>query len=113
MNRLKEAPPKPLANAATPEAALLHPTTAATQAPASKGKAVEEHRRGQRVLLGVRAQVHVALGGTPTTFEVTTFSVNSHGALITLQQNLPANTRLVLEHEGTKEGMSCRVVRAP
>ena len=34
-------------------------------------------RRSQRVSARVRAKVHVALHGTPTTFEVTTLSVNS------------------------------------
>ncbi len=80
---------------------------------AAKEPAGEERRRSQRVLLRVRAKVHVALRGTPTTFEVVTLSVNSHGALVVLEQNLPAQTRLVLEHAGTRERMACTVVRPP
>jgi PilZ domain len=72
----------------------------------------EERRRSQRVLLRVRANIHVALQGKPTSFETTTLSVNSHGALIVLEQNLPTETRLVLEHHGTKERVACKVVRA-
>ena len=112
MDSSKVAPPKPLGNAVRPGATLLHPPVA-PRLDALKGVAGEERRRSQRVLLRVRAKVHVALQGKPTTFDVTTLSVNSHGALIALQQNLPTDTRLVLEHEGTKERMSCKVVRPP
>lgn len=71
----------------------------------------EERRRSQRVLLRVRAKVHVALNGAPTTFDVTTLNVNVHGALISMSQSVPLETRLVLEHCGTRERMACRVVR--
>jgi hypothetical protein len=71
----------------------------------------EERRRSQRVLLRVRANIHVALQGKPTTFDTTTLSVNSHGALVILEQGLPPDTRLVLEHCGTKERVACKVVR--
>ncbi|MFZ0581467.1 MAG: hypothetical protein WAN72_09930 [Candidatus Acidiferrales bacterium] len=80
---------------------------------ASQTVAGEERRRGQRVLLRVRANIHVALQGKPTTFDTTTLSVNSHGALIILKQNLPLDTRLVLEHCGTKERVACKVIRSP
>jgi hypothetical protein len=73
----------------------------------------EERRRGQRVLLRVRANIHVALQGQATTFEVATLSVNPRGALVVMKQSLPAETRLVLEHKGTRERVACKVVRAP
>jgi hypothetical protein len=72
----------------------------------------EDRRRSQRVLLRVRASLHVALNGTPTTFETVTLSVNNHGAMIILKQGLPTETRFVLEHSGTKERVACKVVRA-
>jgi hypothetical protein len=78
---------------------------------ASKGSAGEERRRSQRVLLRIHAKVHVALDGKATTFDATTLSVKSHGVLIAIEQNLPIETRLVFEHNGTRERMSCRVVR--
>ena len=112
-------PLKAVASRILPAIARTPPATPSrTPGPASgesfaKGPMGEERRRSQRVLLRVRAKVHVALDGTPTTFDVTTLSVNSHGALIAVQKSLPTDTRLVLEHEGTKERMSCRVVRAP
>ncbi len=77
----------------------------------SQALAGEERRRSQRVLLRVRANIHVALQGKPTTFDTTTLSVNSHGAMIILKQNLPPDTRLVLEHSGTKERVACKVIR--
>jgi len=113
MDFSKVAPPKPLTSAVRTGASPLHPQAAAKADPARSGLAGEDRRRSHRVLLRVRAKVHVALQGKPATFDVTTLSVNSHGALIALQRNLPNDTRLVLEHEGTKERMSCRVVRPP
>jgi len=71
----------------------------------------EERRRGQRVLLRIRALVHVAVQGPATTLEAATLSVNPKGALVVIKRNLPPETRLVLEHGGTKERAACKVVR--
>lgn len=91
------------------------PRAAAAASPsapaATQSMGGEERRRSQRVLLRVRAKVHVALNGVPTTFDVTTLNVNVHGALISMSQSMPMAARLVLEHCGTKERMACRVVR--
>jgi hypothetical protein len=72
----------------------------------------EERRRSQRVLLRVRASIHVALQGKPISLETITLSVNDHGALICLKQTIPVDARLVLEHSATRETVACRVVRA-
>ncbi len=71
-----------------------------------------DRRRSQRVLLRVRANIFVALHGKPAAFEVVTLSVNHHGALVVMAENLPPDTRLVLEHSGTKERVACKVGRA-
>lgn len=71
----------------------------------------EERKRSQRVLLRVRASVHLALKGQATTLEASTVSVNPQGALVLLKQSLPAETRLILEHASTKEKIACRVTR--
>ena len=71
----------------------------------------EDRRSSQRVLVRVRARLHVALNGTPTTFETVTLSVNNHGAMIILKQGLLPDTRFVLEHSGTRERVACKVVR--
>jgi hypothetical protein len=71
----------------------------------------DERRRTQRVLLRVRANIHVALQGKAVTFDAVTLSVNDHGALIALSQNLPLGTSLVLEHAATKERVNCKVAR--
>jgi hypothetical protein len=73
----------------------------------------DERRRGQRVLLRVRAQIHVMQQGKPTTFDVATLSVNPHGALVVMNQGLAAESLLVLEHTGTKQRVACKVVRPP
>ena len=71
----------------------------------------EERRRSQRVLLRVRAVVHLTWQGVSSSVEVSTVNVNVHGALVVMKQGLPVGTRLVLEHSGTKERMACRIVR--
>jgi hypothetical protein len=71
-----------------------------------------ERRRSQRVLLRIRAHVHVNLKGAQTSLEVRTLSVNPFGAMIISADNLPAQTRLVLEHTVTHEKVACRVVRS-
>ena len=72
----------------------------------------EDHRRSQRVILRVRANIYVALHGKQSTYEVTTLSVNHHGAIEVVERNLPVDTRLVLEHGQTKEKVACKVTRA-
>jgi PilZ domain len=73
----------------------------------------EERRRSQRVLLRVRAQIHVAVEGKATTFEVETLNVNPHGALVIMRQSLIPGTRLVLENNTTRERVACKVARQP
>jgi hypothetical protein len=78
---------------------------------AAQVTAGEERGRSYRVLLRVRASIHVALQGKPVTFDTVTLSVSNHGALVVLKQSLPCETRLVLEHSGTKERVACKVAR--
>jgi hypothetical protein len=83
--------------------------------PASSGHVIagEERRRSQRVLLRTRANIHVALKGATQSFEVMTLSVNSHGAVVVMEKNLPVDSHLVLENAATKERIACRVTRPP
>ncbi|MBZ5501029.1 MAG: hypothetical protein LAN59_02160 [Acidobacteriia bacterium] len=73
----------------------------------------QERRRGQRVMLRVKVKIHVALQGKATTFETATVSVSPVGALVAMQRNLGADTRLVLEHTGTSERVACKISRPP
>jgi hypothetical protein len=84
-----------------------------TPTPIKPSIAGEERRRSQRVLLRVRANVHVALHGKSRTFEATTLSVNDHGALIVMRQSLPVETQVILEHSQTREQVACKVSRSP
>ena len=72
----------------------------------------EQRAKSQRVLLRVKANIHVALQGKQSTIEATTLSVYNQGATIVLKQGLPTSTKLVLEHLGTKEKINCRVSKA-
>jgi hypothetical protein len=91
-------------------ASVSGPAIGAASHPAN-GLAREERRRSQRVLLRVRAQVHVALEGKATTFDVYTLNVNPHGALVVMRKFLGPGTRLVLENNVTRERVACKVVR--
>jgi hypothetical protein len=75
------------------------------------GIAAEKHKRSQRVLLRVRAQIHVAVKGKATTIDAATVSVNPKGALVMIKENLAPDTRLVFEHARTREKVAARVTR--
>lgn len=110
-------------NVAKPSAPPRQALPRTTKLPAPQAKPVappvrpllfgEERRRSQRVLLRVRANVHVVLQGKEAMFEVTTLSVNDHGALIVMERTLPLESRLVLENCGTKQRVTCKVTRPP
>ncbi len=87
--------------------------TADMQAAVSGGIAQTERRRTQRVLLRVRANIHVTLQGKATTLQASTLSVHPQGALVLMNRRLAPETRLVLEHSGTRERVACKVGRAP
>jgi len=112
MDSTKVVAPKVAPVAAKQSEPATAPIATQTTGPSGKPQGGgEDRRRSQRVLLRVRAKLHVAWQGTPTTFEVTTLNVNVHGALVIMLKSLPVETRLVLEHCGTRERMACRVVR--
>jgi hypothetical protein len=99
---------------------VARPATAATKPVTSKLSSTpntykpappEERKRTQRVMIRVRANIHVAKQGKATTLEALTVSVNPQGALVMLKESLPPDTRLVLEHMHTKETVPCRVPR--
>jgi hypothetical protein len=77
-----------------------------------RGPANDQSKRTQRVMIRVRANIHVAVKGKATTLSALTVSVHPQGALVVLKESLPLDTRLVLEHIGTKEKVACRVARA-
>ena len=91
---------------------LQSPTRVVRDVPIGEGIGGADRRRTQRVLLRVRANIHVALQGLEKSFEVLTLSVSPHGAMVVMKQGLPAETRLVLEHRGTRQKVACRVPRA-
>lgn len=92
----------------SPDAVISGPQPSGTRAIPG-----EERRRSQRVLLRVRAQIHVAMEGRATTFTVLTLNVNPHGALVVMDKSLAIGTRLVLENVTTRERVPCKVARQP
>jgi hypothetical protein len=101
------------ANATAPSPIMSAAKPLAAAAPVKAAVSSQERRRGQRVLLRIRANIHVALQGKATTLDAATLSVTPQGAVVVMKQNLPAETRLVLEHGGTKQRVDCKVARPP
>ena len=72
-----------------------------------------ERRKNQRVLLRIRANLHVAMQGKNAVLDAATLSVTAQGAVVVTKQNLPAETHLVLEHSATGQRVDCKVARTP
>jgi hypothetical protein len=109
--------PKPIIKTSTTAvpigAAKTTAVPVATATPVKAAIASAERRRNQRVLLRIRANVHVALQGKAATLDAATLSVTAQGAVVVMKQNLPAETHLVLEHSGTGQRVDCKVARPP
>jgi hypothetical protein len=117
LNSLKipaaKTPPAPAKTNTAPQTPVATSTKKPAEATRAKQSSLaeQERRRTQRVLLRIRASIHVAVQGQATTFEVATLSVNPHGAVVVMNHNLPADTRLVLEHSSTGRRVACKVAR--
>jgi hypothetical protein len=90
-----------------------HPTPIAAAPSVKPAIAAAERRRNQRVLLRIRASIHVALQGKNAVLDAATLSVTPQGAVVVMKQSLPAETRLVLEHSRTGQRVDCKVARPP
>jgi hypothetical protein len=108
----KAAPAKPRPYATPPKITGRH-SDLPSPLPPKRIVTAQDRQRSQRVLLRVRAKIHVALQGSASTLDVLTLSVSPQGAMVILKQSLPAETRLVLEHTGTRERVGCKVIRSP
>ena len=106
---------KPAAPSTKPQAlpGAMPAKTLSGSEPNRRVRGEEDRRRSQRVLLRVKAFVFVIRDGQEVRLEVTTLSVNAHGALVAAKQGVPLETKVVLEHGGTGERVTCRVVRPP
>ncbi|HKV04213.1 MAG TPA: hypothetical protein VJO53_03780 [Candidatus Acidoferrales bacterium] len=116
IHSFKIPPARPYAAPGRANIATVHPSgtlddSVTPSAPVKRAIASQDREHGQRVLLRIRASIHVALQGKAATFEVSTLSVTPRGALVVMNRNLPAETKLVLEHMGTKQRVNCKVVR--
>ena len=103
--------PKPATKTSIPVATKVVPLAAPSQL--KTPIATAERRRNQRVLLRIRASLHVALQGKNAVLDAATLSVTPQGAVVVTKQSLPADTHLVLEHGGTHQRVDCKVARPP
>ena len=106
----KPLPAKPHAYAGPPKTAARQPVPASPR-PSERIVTAQDRQRSQRVLLRIRAKIHVALQGNSSTLDALTLSVTPQGATVVVKHSLPADTRLVLEHCGTHQRVGCKVVR--
>src|SRR5580692_12629246 len=63
----------------------------------------QDRKRGQRVLLRIRASIHLASQDISTAIDAATLSVTPNGAVVVMKKSFPAETHLVIEHGSTKE----------
>jgi hypothetical protein len=70
-----------------------------------------DRRRSQRALLRVGVTLHFTKEGKAETCKVYTVNVSAYGALVICPQSLPLNTRVVLEHNATRDQVTCHVAR--
>jgi hypothetical protein len=73
----------------------------------------EERRRSQRVMVRVPVTLTFDVAGKSVTVQAITVSVNDHGAMLQCTRTLPAEIKLELQNDRTREKMACRVTRAP
>lgn len=109
INSLKIPPKKTYATPLKPVVIAGSPTAT----PVNAAIASQDRKRGQRVLLRIRASLQVVLQGKPTVLDAATLSVTPQGALVVTNRSLPTDTHLVLEHAGTRQRVDCKVVRPP
>jgi hypothetical protein len=89
-------------------------TQTKAEAPARRQPVIaEDRRRSQRVMLKVAVTLHLSINDKPTTLDAHTLVVNTHGAMLCVQQNLAADTHLELEHNRSQERRRARVTRKP
>jgi hypothetical protein len=70
-----------------------------------------DHRRSQRILLGLAIQVSgQRANGAPFTESTRTKVVNAHGALIQLHEMVLVGQKLRIKNLGTNEELVCEVV---
>ena len=69
-----------------------------------------DRRRSQRVLIRMAVTLHFE-GPEKRSVKAFTSNVSVHGALVVCPERLSVDTRLLLEHNGTRQRQSCRVVR--
>lgn len=70
-----------------------------------------DHRRSQRILLGLAIQVSgQRANGAPFAESTQTLVVNAHGALIHLREPVLVGQKLRMKNLGTNEELACEVV---
>jgi PilZ domain len=95
--------PKPHAGAGQPH----HIKRGSTTRPMTS----EERRRAQRVLL--RMPIHVHLEGKTNAIPGHTHTVSENGAMLSLPDPLPENSKLTIENVKSQKKVEARVVRPP
>lgn len=75
----------------------------------SQLRAPHERRRSQRVMLRVPVSLHLA---GRDALRASTVVVNDNGAMLLLEEPLPADTQFAIENQHTGRRMNARVTRA-
>lgn len=73
----------------------------------------EERRRSQRVMVRTPVTLYVRIANQELTIRADTVAVNDHGAMLLCSRTLPADTKLEIQNDRTRQRLPCRVTRTP
>ncbi len=73
----------------------------------------EERRRSQRVMVRTPVTLYVWVANQELSIRAETVAVNDHGAMLQCLRNLPAETKLEIQNDRTRQRLPCRVTRTP
>ncbi len=83
---------------------------------ADPGQAVlpgEERRRSQRVMIRTPVTLRISVANQPLVLKAETVAVNAHGAMLLCARTFPAEMKMEIYNERTRQRRPCRVTRTP
>lgn len=64
-------------------------------------------------MIRVPVTLEVPIASQAVTIHAVTVAVNDHGAMLLCSRTLAVDTKLELQHDGTRQRLPCRVTRPP
>ncbi len=83
---------------------------------ADQGPAIlpgEERRRSQRVMIRTPVMLRISVASQPLVLKAETVAVNAYGAMLLCTRTFPAEMKMEIYNERTRQRRPCRVTRTP